>query len=94
MIELNDVMLLFTEGMIVTLCGILVYVSMKAYRRNKSQSMLAMSVGFIVILFGSLIEELIIDVLGYPLVEAHALENSVVAVGLLILVYSIYGARE
>ncbi len=94
MIDLGDVFLLSSEVVIIALCSTLVYVSMKAYRRNKSQSMLAMSIGFLVILFGSLTEEIIVELLGFQLVQAHALENSVVAVGLLILVYSVYGARE
>jgi hypothetical protein len=94
MIGLNDLVLLSSEAAIITLCSVLVYVSMRAYRRNKSKSMLAMSIGFMVILVGSLIEELIVEMLGYQLILAHALENSVVAVGLLILVYSIYGVRE
>ncbi len=88
-----DLLLLVSEAAIVFLGGVLVYVSMRAYRRDKSGSMLAMSVGFLVIIMGSLMEEFFLELLGYPLIEAHALENSVVAVGLLILVYSIYGAR-
>jgi len=91
---LDDLLLLSSEAAIVALCGVLVYVSMRAYRRNRSKSMLAMSIGFMVILVGSLIEESIVEILGYQLILAHALENSVVAVGLLILVYSIYGVRE
>jgi hypothetical protein len=94
MIELTDLLLLLSEAAIVSLCGVLVYVSMRAYRMNKSRSMFAMSIGFVVILVGSMIEEFIVEVLGYQLIQAHALENSVVAVGLLILVYSIYGVRD
>ena len=94
MIRLDDLLLLLSEAAIVILGGMLVYVSMRAYRRNKSKSMLAMSIGFFVILMGSLVEEFIVEILGYQLILAHALENSVVGVGLLILVYSIYGVRE
>jgi len=94
MIGFDDVVLLSSEAAIIALCSVLVYVSMRAYLRNKSKSMLAMSLGFMVILVGSLIEELIVEMLGYQLILAHTLENSVVAVGLLILVYSIYGVRE
>ena len=85
MIRLDDLLLLLSEAAIVVLGGMLVYVSMRAYRRNKSKSMLAMSIGFLVILVGSLVEEFIVEILGYQLILAHALENSVVGVGLLIL---------
>lgn len=91
--EITDLVLLTSEAAIVILGGILVLVSMRAYRRSKSSSMLAMSLGFVIIVIGSLIEEVFLEVLQYPLIEAHAIENSVVAVGLLVLVYSLYGAR-
>ena len=47
MIGFDDLVLLSSEAAIVALGGVLVYVSMRAYRRNKSKSMLAMSIGFI-----------------------------------------------
>jgi hypothetical protein len=56
--------------------------------------MLAMSIGFAVIVVGSVIEEVFLELLHCQLVEAHTLENLAFAVGLLILVYSIYGARS
>ena len=93
MIAFNDLLLLISEGAIVTLGGLLVYVSARAYRRDRSASMLAMSIGFAVIVVGSVIEEIFLEVFHYQLVEAHTLENLAFAVGLLILVYSIYGAR-
>ncbi len=93
MISLTDLLLISSEAAIVLLGGVLVYVSMRAYRRYKSKSMLVMSIGFVVILVGSVLEELFLEILGYSLIESHILENSVVALGMLILVYSIYGAR-
>ncbi len=93
MMALNDLMLLLTEAAIVFLGSVLVYVSMRAYRRDKSRSMLAMSLGFVVILAGSLVEEFSLEILQFHMIEAHILENLIVAVGLLILVYSIYGVR-
>jgi hypothetical protein len=56
--------------------------------------MLAMSFGFGVIVVGSLIEEVFLEVLHYPLIEAHTFENLTVAIGFVILVYSIYGVRD
>ena len=93
MIPFKDILLLMSEVAIIVMGGLLVYVSAKAYRRQKSKSMLAMSLGFAVIVVGSVIEEVFLEVLGYQLVEAQTLENLAVAVGLVILAYSIYGAR-
>jgi hypothetical protein len=50
-------------------------VSAKAYRRDRSESMLAMSIGFAVIVVGSVIEEVFLELLHYQLVEAHTLEK-------------------
>lgn len=93
MISLDDLLLLLTEGALIGLGSVLVYVSMRAYRRGKSKPLLVMSIGFVVILLGSLIEEFSLEVLGYHMVQAHILENLIVAVGMLVLVYSIYGVR-
>lgn len=94
MMSITDLLLLLSEIAIICLGGVLVYVSMRAYRRSKSRSMLAMSVGFLVMVLGSLVEETLVELFGFQLIESHALENSVVAVGLLFLVYSLYGTRE
>ena len=94
MIDLNDVILLLSEVMIVVLGTVLVYVSLRAYRRGKSKSMLTMSVGFGVIVIGRLTEEVFLKLLGYSLFEAHTLENLTIAVGLTFLVYSIYGVHD
>ncbi len=89
----GDLILLASEAAIVLLGSLLVYVSARAYRRNKSKSMIAMALGFLIIVAGSLIEEVALEILQYSFLEAHAIENSIVAAGLLVLVYSIYGAR-
>ncbi len=93
MIGLNDLVLLLSEAAIVALGGVLVYVSMRAYRRTKNKSMLALSLGFAVIIMEPLVEEVFLDVFRNPMLEAHILRNLIVAVGLLIIVYSIYGGR-
>ncbi len=94
MIQFSDILLVGSEAIIIILGSLLVYVSARAYRRNKSRSMFAMSLGFAVIVVGSMIEEIFLEVLGYGFLEAHTLENVAVAAGLMILVYSIYGARS
>ncbi len=94
MMTLNDLLLLLSEAIIIVLGGLLVFVSGRAYRREKSRSLLAMSIGFGVIVVGSMIEEVLLELLRYPLIEAHTLENMTVAVGFIILVYSLYGARD
>ena len=93
MMRLDDLLLLLSEAAIVALGGVLVYVSMRAYRKTKSRSMLALSLGFAVIIIEPLVEEVFLEVFRNPMLEAHILRNLIVAVGLLIIVYSIYGVR-
>jgi len=94
MISLTDILLLATELPIICGSGVLAYLSMRAYRRYKRRSMLAMSIGFTIILIGSLIEETLLEVVGYSLFEAHMFENSIVAIGFLFLIYSIFGTKD
>jgi hypothetical protein len=93
MIALNDLLLLMSEAAVVGLGGLLVYVSAKAYRRTRSRPMLALSLGFAIIVMEPLVEEVFLDVFQNPMLEAHILRNLIVAVGLLVILYSIYGAR-
>jgi hypothetical protein len=94
MITPSDAILLLSEATIVILGAVIVLVSSRAYRRERSKSLLAMSVGFTIIVAGSMIEEVSIELLHYPLIEAHILENVAEAAGFLVLVYSIYGLRD
>ncbi len=93
MIELIDLVLLLSDVGIAALGGILVFVSLRTYLRNRSPSMLAMSFGFAVIAAGPLLEEFLLDALQFQLIDAHILMHLLIAVGLLILVYSLYGTR-
>jgi hypothetical protein len=94
MISLNDLLHLLSEAAIVALGSLLVYVSMRAYRRTKSRSMLALSLGFAVIIIEPLVEEILLDIFQFSMDEAHILRNWIVAVGLLVILYSIYRVRD
>jgi hypothetical protein len=93
MTALNDLVLLASEVMIVVLGLLIVYASIMAYRRSRSASMLALSVGFSIIVAGSTVEEVFVELLRYPMIEAHIVENCLLATGLLVIVYSLYGHR-
>lgn len=94
MIGLDDLLLLLSEAAIISLGTMIIYVSLRAHRKTGIKSMLVISLGFAIIILGSLTEEIIVELLHYPLIRAHTIENSIVAVGLLFIVYSIYGARD
>lgn len=94
MIAFNDIILVASEAAIVFLGSLVIYVSMRAYRRTKSRPMLALSLGFAVIIIEPLVEEVFLEVFRNSMLEAHILRNLIVVVGLLIIVYSIYVARS
>jgi len=90
----NDLMLLVSLAAIVFLGSLVIYVSMRAYRRTKSRSMLTLSLGFAVIIIEPLVEEIFLEIFQLPMPEAHIIRNWIVAAGLLVIVYSIYVARS
>lgn len=94
MIGLIELLHVLSEVAIVALGSVLVYVSMRAFRRTKSRSMLVLSLGFAVIIMEPLIEEIFLNVLELPMDQAHVLRNWIVAVGLLFILYSIYKVRD
>ena len=93
MIPLSDLMLLLGEIAIISLGSLIIYLSFRAYRRNRSRSMLFLSLGFLMIVAGSMVEEILLEMFRYSMIEAHIAENLLLACGLLVIVYSIYGAR-
>jgi hypothetical protein len=94
MISLTTILLLATNLPIACCAGVLAYLSMRAYLRYKRRSMLLTSLGFTIILFGSWIEETFGGVFGYTAFEAHMFESSVVGIGFIFLVYSIFGTKD
>jgi hypothetical protein len=93
MTAFNGLMLFASEAMIVVLGVLIIYASVRAYHRAKSKSMLALSIGLSIMIIGSLVEEVFLAVFGYPIIEAHIVENFLLATGLLVIVYSLYGIR-
>ena len=93
MINLDDLLHLMSEAAVVALGSLLVYATMRAYRRTKSRSMLALSLGFIVVVIEPLVEEIFLDIFQFPMWEAHILRNWIVALALLVMVFSIYRVR-
>ena len=89
----NNLMLFGSEIIIVVLGVLIVYASVRAYHRGKSKSMLALSIGLSIMIIGSLAEEIFLAVLGTPIIEAHIVENLMLALGLVVIVYSLYGVR-
>ena len=72
---------------------VLVLLAFGGYRKTGSRTMLSAAVGFAMLGVASLVEGLLYDVLGVPLENAHAFRSTLTALGLVVLLYSIYKTR-
>jgi uncharacterized membrane protein len=72
---------------------VLVVLAYGGYRKTRSRAMLSAAVGFAMLGMASLVEGLLYDVLDVPLEDAHAFRSTLTALGLVILLYSIYKTR-
>ena len=77
-----------------TLGFVIAFKAYRGYRQYESRPMLYVAIGFAFISFGAVIEGLLFDVVGLTLVIAGTVQTSIVAVGMLFVLYSLYGRME
>lgn len=63
----------------------------RSYRRYRSEPMLYLAIGFAIITLGSVIEGILFDVLQFSIYWAGTVQTTVVAIGMLVVLYSLYG---
>jgi hypothetical protein len=63
----------------------------RGYRRYDSEPMLYLAVGFGLISVGSVLEGVLFDVVGLSIFEAGTAQTALVAAGMLVILYSLYG---
>lgn len=72
--------------------GLLIaYQAYRGYRIHGSAPMRYVAVGFLFISIGSVVEGILFDVVGLSLHAAGAVQTVVVAVGMVVILYSLYG---
>jgi hypothetical protein len=72
--------------------GLLItYQAYKGYRTYGSEPMLYVAIGFLFISIGSVIEGVLFDVVGLSIFLAGTIQTAIVAVGMLVILYSLYG---
>lgn len=72
--------------------GLLItYQAYRGYSEYGNESMLYVAIGFLLISVGSVIEGVLFDVGGLSIFQAGAIQTTVVAVGMLVILYSLYG---
>ncbi|MDH5019790.1 DUF7521 family protein [Halobacterium rubrum] len=67
------------------------YQAFRGYREFGSEPMLYVAVGFVVISVGAVIEGVLFEVVGLSIFLAGTVQTAVVAVGMLVILYSLYG---
>jgi len=72
--------------------GLLItYQAYKGYRTYGSEPMGYVAIGFLFISIGSVIEGVLFDVVGLSIFLAGTIQTAIVAVGMLVILYSLYG---
>ncbi len=77
-----------------TLGFIIAYQAYRGYKRNNSPPMFYLAVGFILISFGAVIEAILYEIIGLTIFNASAIQTTIVAVGMIIILYSLYGRQK
>ena len=77
-----------------TLGFVIAYQAYRGYRRSNGQSMLYLAIGFAIISFGAIIEGVLFDVVGLTLHNAGMVATATVALGMLTILYSLYGRNS
>lgn len=83
---------LVTAKLITVGLGLLItYQAYKGYRVHGSEPMLYVAIGFLFISIGAVIEGLLFDIVGLSIFVAGTIQTSIVAIGMLVVLYSLYG---
>ncbi|AUV84490.1 hypothetical protein C2R22_23380 (plasmid) [Salinigranum rubrum] len=70
---------------------LIAYQAYRGYRRNNSRPMLYVAIGFVFVSFGAVIEGILFDVVGLTLSDAATIATAIVAIGMLTILYALYG---
>lgn len=63
----------------------------RGYRVHGSEPMLYVAIGFVFISIGAIIEGLLFDVFGFSIFIAGTVATGIVALGMVVILYSLYG---
>lgn len=63
----------------------------RGYRIHGSEPMLYVAVGFVFVSVGAIIEGILFDVLGFSIFLAGTVQTGIVAIGMVVILYSLYG---
>lgn len=83
---------LIAAKIVVLLLGLFIaYQAYLGYARNGSEPMLYLAIGFALISVGAIMEGLLFEVLELEIFVAGAIQTGITALGMLVVLYSLYG---
>lgn len=68
---------------------VLAALAYRGYRKHGSRALLSGAIGFGMLGIASLMEGMLFEVVGLPLVDAHAFRSTLTTLGLLVLLYAV-----
>lgn len=83
--------LVIAKSITVALGLSIAYQAYRGYAVHGSEPMLYVSVGFLFISVGAVIEGVLFDVVGLSIFMAGTIQTAIVAVGMLVILYSLHG---
>jgi len=94
-VELSQIFWVTTITKIVALIlgGFIVYLAYKGYKRNSSKPLLYVALGFALITAGTIAEGILYVLLGSELLSAIATGTTVMVLGFVVIIYSIYSVK-
>jgi hypothetical protein len=82
--------LVIAKSLTMGLGFLIAYKAYLGYRVHNSEPMLYVAIGFLLISFGAVIEGILFDILGFSIFLAGAVATTIVAVGMIVILYSLY----
>ena len=95
MVDLSQIFWVTTLTKVVALIlgAFIVSLAYKGYKRNSSKPLLYVALGFALITAGTIIEGILFVVLGSELLSAIATGTTVMVLGFVVIIYSIYSVK-
>jgi len=73
--------------------GLITYLAYRAYRRTRSRPLGALALGFATVTLGTFLAGVVDQLLGAGFLVGLLIESALIALGFLIIVYSLYTSR-
>ncbi len=86
--------LVVAKIVVMVLGFVIAYNAFRGYRRTRSPPLLYLAAGFVVISFGAVIEGMLYELDLLTIYQASAVQTSIVGVGMLLILYSLYGGTS